>query len=114
MERHIADAEVEFVVVNVTPDFCRVGKSVVAFDISQNLKPEEANYAKSVFARSERVLMIDSIVDHVKGNAGRGLASGVSLGAGHSKVLQGSGTVIVESRLAARHNDLVEMNGKAC
>ena len=112
-ERHIADGETCFIVFNVTPDFCRVGKSIVAFDISRTLAPEKSDYAHSVFARSEPVLLIDSIVDCVQGNAGRGLQSGVSLGGGHSKIIAASPTVIIESRQAARHNDLVEMNGKA-
>lgn len=112
MERHIADGETSFVILNVTPDFCRVGNSIVAFDISQTLKPEEADYAKSVFARSEPVLMINSIIDKVVGNAGSGVASNVSLGSGHSKIVEGSGTVIVESRMVARHDDLVDMNGQ--
>ena len=34
-ERHIADGESQFVVLNVTPDFCKVGKKIVAFDICQ-------------------------------------------------------------------------------
>jgi len=110
-ERHIADGESQFVVLNVTPDFCRVGKDVVAFDICRILTPEKADYAHSVFARSEPVIMIDSIVNAVTGNAGSGVASGVSLGGGHSKVIAGSTTVFVESRMTARHDDLVEMNG---
>lgn len=113
MERHIADGEASFVILSVTPDFCRVGKNIVAFDLCQVLPPEEADYAKSVFARSEPVILIDSIVDGVQGNAGSGIASGVSLGGGHCKVVEGAGTVFIESRMAARHDDLVEMNGKA-
>lgn len=112
MERHVADGESSFVILNVTPDFCKVGKDIVAFDICQTLQPQEADYAKSVFARSEPVILINSIIDQVKGNAGSGVASGVSLGGGHSKVVEGAGTVFIESRMAARHDDLVEMNGK--
>ena len=112
MERHVADGESQFVVLNVTPDFCKIGKRVVAFDICQVLTPQKADYATSVFARSEPVLLIDSIVDQVIGNAGSGVNSHVSLGDGHSKILAGSGTVFIESRMAARHDDLVEMNGQ--
>lgn len=112
MERHIADGESSFVVLNVTPDFCKVGKNVVPFDICQTLQPEEADYARSVYARSEPVILITSMIDRVQGNAGSGLASGVSLGAGHTKVVEGYGTVLIESRMAARHDDLAEMNGK--
>lgn len=111
-ERHIADGETSFVILNVTPDFCQVGNCVVAFDISQTLAPQKADYATSVFARSEPVILIGSIIDQVQGNAGTGVASGVSLGGGHSKVIEGSETVLIESRKTARHNDLVEMNCK--
>lgn len=111
-ERHIADGESSFVILNVTPDFCKIGNKIVAFDICQTLQPEEADYAKSVFARSEPVILINSIIDQVTGNAGNGVASNVSLANGHTKVIEGSGTVLIESRMAARHDDLVEMNGK--
>lgn len=112
MEHHIADAEAEFLVYNVTPDFCVVNEVTVPFDISQLLPPEKASYAKTVFARSEKVILIDSIVDSVMGNAGSGVDSKVSLGGGHTKVIEGAGTVFVESRRVARDNDLVEMNGQ--
>jgi hypothetical protein len=110
-EKHIADAESTFVVVSVTPDFCKVGKAIIPFDISQTLSPEKARYASSVSARSKAVLLLDSVIQGVQGNAGKGLASGVSLGGGHSKITQGSATVLIESRQTARHLDEVQMNG---
>ena len=113
MEKHIADAEARFMVVNVTPDFCIVGDQVVPFDIVSILPPEKAAYAHSVSARSEKVLMVQSVVEGVAGNAGCGVRSGVSLGAGNVKVVSGSTTVFVESRAVARHGDLCEMNGAA-
>jgi len=113
MEKHIADAEAQFVVVNVTPDFCIVGDKVVPFDIVAILPPEKAAYAGTVFARSEKVLMVDSIIRGVDGNAGSGVRSGVSQGGGNVKIITGSQTVFVESRAVARHGDLGEMNGAA-
>jgi hypothetical protein len=110
-EKHIADAESQFVVVNVTPDFCKVGKKVIPFDITQVLPPEKAAYAKTVFARGQQVLMIDSIIKAVKGNAGKGVCSGVSLAQGDTLVIQGASTVHTEGRLTARHLDEVLMNG---
>lgn len=109
--KHIADAETQFLIVSVTPDFCRVGDTVVPFDIVQTLQPEKESYSKTVFARDEKILLIDSIVRAVKGNAGSGVLSGVSLGTGHSKVTSGSPTLIIEGRKTARHLDEVEMNG---
>lgn len=109
--KHIADAEGDFTISNVTPDFCKVGKDVIPFDISRTLKPENANYAKSVFARGEKTLTIQSIIAGVDGNAGKGVKSGVSLGDGNSQVQEGSGSVFIEGKKAARHGDEVEMNG---
>lgn len=113
IEKHIADAESRFMVVNVAPDFCIVGNQVIPFDIVSVLPPEKAAYAQTVFAHSEKVLMVDSVVKGVVGNAGRGVRSGVSLGAGNVKIVSGSQTVFVESRAVARHGDLCEMNGAA-
>lgn len=109
-EKHVADAEAQFHILSVTPDFCQVGNSVVPFDIAQTMPPEKAKYAKTVFARSKPVLMIDSLIEGVKGNAGSGVQSQVSLGGGHSKIAEGSSTVFIENRMAARHDDLVDMN----
>lgn len=110
-EKHIADAESQFVVINVTPDFCKVGDDVIPFDICQVLEPEKAAYAKTVFARGKPVLMIDSVIKGVKGNAGKGVLSGVSLGRGDTQVTQGANTVHTEGRRTARHLDEVLMNG---
>ncbi|GHD91140.1 hypothetical protein GCM10011445_08970 [Pseudocitrobacter faecalis] len=110
--KHIADAESEFMVVNVTPDFCQVGDSVIPYDITQVLSSEKVRYAETVFARGQKVLMVDSIIDAVNGNAGKGVQSGVSLKNGHSKILTGAGTVFTEGRQTARHLDEVQMNGK--
>lgn len=107
---HIADAEEEFKVITVTPDFCKVGKYVVPFFPSRVLTPEKLNYAKSVTARSEPILMVDSIVNGVKGNAGKGVKSGVSQSKGHVEMKKGSSTVIVEDRKVMRHNDTCLMN----
>ena len=110
--KHIADAENEFIVVNVTPDFCIDGLTVIPFDIVQKLSSEKISYSKTVFARGKKVLMIDSIIQGVEGNAGVGVQSGVSLSNGHCKVLTGATTVFTEGRQTARHLDEVLMNGK--
>jgi hypothetical protein len=110
-DKHIADAESGFLIVNVTPDFCRVGKDIIPFDISQTLPSEKLDYARAVRARGKKVLTVDSVIRAVKGNAGKGVKSGVSLGAGDSKIIQGSSTVFVEGRHTARHDDEVLMNG---
>jgi|JI10StandDraft_1071094.scaffolds.fasta_scaffold28168_2 hypothetical protein len=109
---HIADAEQAFFVIAVTPDMCRVGKKIVAFKPVQFLPPEERAYSTTVFARGEKVLMVKSIISGVTGNAGKGLASQVSLRSGHSKIVEGSRTVLVQGRRVARDGDEVDMNGR--
>jgi hypothetical protein len=94
-EKHIADAESLFIVANVPPDFCKIGKKIIPFDISQILTPEKADYSKSVFARGKPVLLVGSVTEQVNGNAGKGLDSGVSLAKGHTKVMDGSSSLRV-------------------
>ncbi len=109
-EPHIADAEDEFFVISVTPDMCKVGKKIVAFEPMQNLSFQEGGYSTKTFSRDEKILLIDSVIDGVKGNAGKGLKSKVAVKDGHVKVLEGSQTVIIEDRLTARDGDEVDMN----
>jgi hypothetical protein len=110
-ERHIADAEADFKVVNINPDLCFVNGAVVPFEIYRELPPEKSNYAKTVSARGEKVLHVDSVIRGVIGNAGAGVISGVAQGAGNNIVREGAQTVRVEGALVARHHDLVGMNG---
>jgi hypothetical protein len=111
MEHHIADAENTFFVLNVGPDFCKVGKKVVPFDISQTLDPEKNAYSVKTFNRSEPILLVGSIIESVLGNAGKGVNSKVSLSKGDCKVIEGAATVIIENRMT-RDGDLVYMNMK--
>lgn len=111
--RHIADAERQFRVVNINPDFCKVNGVVVPFEISRELPPERTNYAKKVRARGEKVLHVKSIISGVVGNRGQGVLSGVSQGSGDVVVLEGAPNVRVEGKLCARHLDLCEMNVKS-
>jgi hypothetical protein len=111
--RHIADAEAAWMVCNITPDFCRVNGAVVPFDIYKPLPPEKRNYAKTVRARGEKVLHLDSIIQGVIGNMGKGVKSSVSQGGGDTIIIEGSQTVRVEGQLCARHKDLCLMNVKS-
>lgn len=106
-EKHIADKAAEFVAVNGPPDLCRVGKSVIPFDITDTLD-QARDPSDNVFARGHNVLTQTTRVSTVAGDAGSGLTSGVSRG--HSIVLQGSPTVHVNGKPCARHADPVGMN----
>ena len=111
--RHIADAESGFVVVNVNPDFCKVGGCVVPFDIYREMPPEKKNYAKKTNARGQKILPIDAVIQGVIGNAGKGVSSGVSQGSGDVILIEGAKSVRVEGRLVSRHRDLAHMNVKS-
>jgi hypothetical protein len=109
---HIADAEKDFYIIAVGPDVCRVGKKIVAYEPSQKLHQEKSAYSKTVFARDEKVLMVDSIIKGLIGNAGKGVYSGVAVKKGHSKILPNQRTVWVEDKQVAADGDEVMMNGK--
>lgn len=109
---HIADAESEFKVVNITPDFCIVDGQTVPFDIVRELPPERTGYAKKVNARGVPVLTTKSVIQGVVGNMGEGFLSGVSQGKGDSVVLRGVPNVRAEGNPVVRHLDLVLMNVK--
>jgi len=107
---HIGDAEAEFRVINITPDFCDVDGDVVPYEIYQELSSEK-DYAKSVLARGERVLKRWSSIRGVIGNAGSGVLSTVSQGGGDTMMIEGAGKVFVEGEPVCRHLDLCLMNG---
>ena len=106
-EKHIADKEAEFVAVNGPPDMCRVGNSVIPFDITDTLD-KARDPSANVHARGNPVLTQTTRVNSVAGDAGSGIVSGTSRG--HTIVLQGSSTVFVNGKPCARHDDPVGMN----
>jgi hypothetical protein len=110
MLNHIADAESKFVVVNVNPDFCKVDGATVPFDISQKISSEKTEYAPDFFARGEKVLHVDSVVKGVVGNAGEGVLSGVSQGAGDVVMREGAKHLFVHGKAVCHHGHEVEMN----
>ena len=111
-EPHIADADEKFFIMSVTPDMCKVGRKVVAFDPLQDLPSKLMNYSEKTIVRDHPIVLLTGIVKGLKGNAGKGLKSGVAVGLGNSKILEGSPTVFIEDKAAVRHGDEVDMNGK--
>jgi hypothetical protein len=108
--KHIADAEATWKVCNISPDMCIVGGQVIPFDIYREVPPEKSNYSSNVHARGCKVLHVNSITQGVIGNAGAGVVSGVSQGAGNTIIKEGSKSVHVNGELCARHLDLCWMN----
>ena len=109
-EKHIANREATWYAACVEPDYCRVGDSVIPFDIARTLDHEKALFAKTFFARGQPVILADSIVAGVDGNAGRGVRSGVAQESGHVWIFEGSSTFFTEGRPTARHLDRCWMN----
>jgi len=110
--KHIADAEPEFVVTNVPPDFCEVDGCVVAFDICQKMSDERADYSPNFFARGQKVLKVGSIIRGTEGNAGKGVLSGVAEKSGDAMMIEGAAHLFVNGKAICRHLDKALMNGK--
>ena len=108
--KHVANREVQWVPLNVCPDFCCVDGEVLPFDIARTLNQDKAFYATTVFARGEPVLMMGSVIQGVVGNAGRGVLSQVSRGSGQVWLREGSPSVYAEKRSLSRHLDECLMN----
>ena len=108
-EKHIADAEDEFVVNSIPPDFCRVGNQIVPFDISRKLN-HALVHATKVFARGEPVLRTTDVIQGVDGDAGQGVISGTSKGSGDVIIKTGADNVYAQKLLVARHHSMCEMN----
>lgn len=109
---HIADAEAEFTIVSITPDFCVVDGQTIPFDLVRTLAPERLGYAKKVNARGVPVLTIQSVVQGVVGNMGEGILSGVAQETGDSYVLPMARNVRAEGNPVCRDRDLCLMNVK--
>jgi hypothetical protein len=107
---HIADAEGDFHVANVNPDFCKVHGKVVAFDISQVASSERTDYSPNFRARGQKVIKEGSIIRGTLGNAGKGVKSGVSTGAGHAVMTKGTVNFHVNGKPVCRHLDECLMN----
>ena len=107
--KHIADKESKFVAVSLSPDFCRVGKDIIPFDISRKLG-HAAVHATKVFARGVEVVRITDVIQGVDGDAGQGVISGTSKGGGDVIIKTGADNVYAQGLLVARHHSLCEMN----
>lgn len=110
--KHIVDAEAEFVVTNVNPNFCRVDGKVIPFEISQNLSEEKTEYSPSLLSRGEKVLYVGSVTKGVVGNAGEGVLSGVSQDDGHSIAIEGSERLFVHGKAVCHDGHQALMNVK--
>jgi hypothetical protein len=110
--RHMGHETGEWSVACVSPDVCKVGKSVVSFDSSANLG-SKTRYSPDVNARGTPVYRVGDMSSGTQGNAGKHIVSGTSGGGGYVKFNTGHDTVIVNNRCVVRHDSLVQINCNA-
>lgn len=106
--RHVAHAE-GWQAVCTSPDFCRVGKDIIAFNSFATLDTK-VNASPNVKARGTAVYRKGDVIKNVKGDAGKHVVSGTSLGSGHVKILDGHESVKVNGIPAARHDSRCLIN----
>lgn len=100
--RHIAHAD-GWQAVCTAPDFCKVGKDIVAFNSFATLDTK-VTASPNVKARGTTVYRKGDVIKNVKGDAGKHIVSGTSLGSGHVKILDGHENVKVNGIPVARHD----------
>ncbi|MES2756160.1 MAG: hypothetical protein V4693_02210 [Pseudomonadota bacterium] len=106
--RHIAHAE-GWQAVCTAPDFCRVGKDVVAFNSFATLD-QQLTASQNVKARGTPIYRKGDVLQSVQADAGKHVVSGTSLGSGHVKILDGHANVKVNGAPVARHDSRCLIN----
>jgi uncharacterized Zn-binding protein involved in type VI secretion len=106
--RHMAHAE-GWLAVCTAPDFCKVGKDVVAFNSFATLDKKHTA-SSNVKARGSAVYRKGDIIKNVQADAGQHVVSGTSLGSGHVKILDGHDNVKVNGIPVARHDSRCLIN----
>ena len=109
--RHVAHAE-GWKAVTTQPDFCRVGKDIVAFDSCATLDKKHKASA-NVIARGTPVYRQGDMFKEVQGDAGQHIVAGTSQGSGYVKILDGHSSVKVNNIPVARHDSLCMVNCNA-
>lgn len=106
--RHMAHAE-GWLAICTAPDFCKVGKDVVAFNSFATLDKKHTA-SSNVKARGTAVYRKGDIIRNVQADAGQHVVSGTSLGSGHVKILDGHDNVKVNGIAVARHDSRCLIN----
>lgn len=106
--RHMAHAE-GWQAICTAPDFCKVGKDVVAFNSFATLD-QKHTASSNVKARGTAVYRKGDIIKNVQADAGKHVVSGTSLGSGHVKILDGHDNVKVNGIPVARHDSRCLIN----
>jgi uncharacterized Zn-binding protein involved in type VI secretion len=106
--RHIAHAE-GWRAICTAPDFCKVGKDVVAFNSFATLD-QKHTASSNVKARGTAVYRKGDAVKNVQADAGKHVVSGTSLSSGYVKILDGHDNVKVNGIPVARHDSRCLIN----
>lgn len=106
--RHIAHAE-GWQAICTAPDFCKVGKDVIAFNSFATLDKQHIA-SSNVKARGTAVYRKGDVIKNVQADAGKHVVSGTSLGSGHVKILDGHDNVKVNGIPVARHDSRCLIN----
>lgn len=106
--RHVAHAE-GWQAICTAPDFCKVGKDVVAFNSFATLDKKQTA-SSNVKARGTPVYREGDVIKSVQADAGKHIVSGTSLGSGHVKILDGHDNVKVNGIPVARHDSRCLIN----
>lgn len=106
--RHIAHAE-GWQAICTAPDYCKVGKDVVAFNSFATLDQKQTA-SSNVKARGTSVYRKGDVIKHVQADSGEHIVSGTSLGRGHVKILDGHENVKVNGLPVARHDSRCLIN----
>lgn len=106
--RHIAHAE-GWQAVCTAPDYCKVGKDIVAFNSFATLDQKQTA-SSNVKARGTSVYRKGDVIKNVQADAGQHIVSGTSLGRGHIKILDGHENVKVNGLPVARHDSRCLIN----
>jgi|GEM_PF-799528 len=115
-EKKIAHATPELLAINTAPDNCIVGTQVIPFDITCMLSTA-INPSGNVNALSTPVILLNTQLATVAGDAGAGVKSGTCCG--KVEILDASTTVYANGQQVPFHDSLCTMNngntvGKVC
>lgn len=115
-EKKIAHATPELLAINTAPDNCIVGNQIIPFDITCMLSTA-INPSCNVNALSTPVVLLNTQLATVAGDAGSGVKSGTSCG--KVEILDASSTVYANGQQVPFHDSLCTMNngntvGKLC
>ncbi len=109
--RHVAHAK-GWQAICTEPDYCRVGKDVVAFDSHAKLDKKH-KASPDVKAHSTPVYRQDDLFQEVQADAGSHVVGGTSLGGGFVKILDGQKNVKGNTLPLARHDSRCLINCNA-